>query len=120
MVRMPASDLVCGCTISPSPGTRTTVPSIAITPAASSTRGQFSASSPPIRQPSPDSTSTRSRRSCRPAAAEVAMAGKPRPSSESSEVLWVERQRLDTLNVHPSIRLRIQHDYNDRTEPYYT
>ena len=30
IVRIPASDLVYGCTTSPSPGTRTTVPSIAI------------------------------------------------------------------------------------------
>jgi ADP-ribose pyrophosphatase YjhB (NUDIX family) len=48
------------------------------------------------------------------------VAGEPRPSSESSEVLWVERQQLDSLDIHPSIRLRIQHGYSDRTEPYYT
>ncbi len=48
------------------------------------------------------------------------VAGRPRPGSESSEVLWVERQQLATLDVHPSIRLRIQHGYSNRTEPYYT
>ena len=63
IVLMPASDLVCGWTMRPCPGTRTTVPSIAIVPAISSTRVQSSASNSPMRHPSPDKTSTRSRRS---------------------------------------------------------
>jgi ADP-ribose pyrophosphatase YjhB (NUDIX family) len=45
--------------------------------------------------------------------------GKPRTSSESKEVLWVEPARLADLNVHPSIRLRIQHGFEHRTEPFY-
>jgi ADP-ribose pyrophosphatase YjhB (NUDIX family) len=40
-------------------------------------------------------------------------------SDESKEVLWVEPSELDQLNIHPSIRLRIEHGAADRTEPYY-
>jgi ADP-ribose pyrophosphatase YjhB (NUDIX family) len=46
--------------------------------------------------------------------------GSPRTSHESSEVRWVERDQLDELNIHPSIRLRIDHGFADRAEPYYT
>ncbi len=46
--------------------------------------------------------------------------GSPRTSDESSEVRWVERDQLDELNIHPSIRLRIDHGFADRAEPYYT
>lgn len=46
--------------------------------------------------------------------------GHPRTSNESSEVRWVERDQLDALNIHPSIRLRIEHGFADRFEPYYT
>lgn len=46
--------------------------------------------------------------------------GAPRTSDESSEVRWVERDQLGDLDVHPSIRLRIEHGFADRTEPYYT
>lgn len=46
--------------------------------------------------------------------------GEPRTSSESKEVLWVEPAGLADLNVHPSIRLRIQHGFENRTEPFYT
>ncbi len=49
-----------------------------------------------------------------------AVAGEPRPSDESSEAVWVERDRIASLDVHPSIRLRIEHGYSDRSEPYYT
>lgn len=45
--------------------------------------------------------------------------GEPRTSSESKEVLWVEPAGLADLNVHPSIRLRIQHGFENRTEPFY-
>jgi ADP-ribose pyrophosphatase YjhB (NUDIX family) len=48
------------------------------------------------------------------------VAGEPRPSDESSEAVWVERDRIASLDVHPSIRLRIEHGYSDRSEPYYT
>jgi len=46
--------------------------------------------------------------------------GAPRTSSESSEVRWVERGDLDSLNIHPSIRLRIDHGFAEHAEPYYT
>lgn len=46
--------------------------------------------------------------------------GSPRTSDESSEVRWVERSQLDELNVHPSIRRRIDHGFTDRAKPYYT
>ncbi|MGH3868434.1 MAG: NUDIX hydrolase [Pseudonocardiaceae bacterium] len=45
--------------------------------------------------------------------------GEPRTSSESKEVLWVEPAKLDNLNIHPSIRLRIQHGFEQRTTPFY-
>jgi ADP-ribose pyrophosphatase YjhB (NUDIX family) len=46
--------------------------------------------------------------------------GQPRTSSESSEVEWVTRERLDELNIHPSIRLRIGHGFDGRQAPYFT
>jgi ADP-ribose pyrophosphatase YjhB (NUDIX family) len=45
--------------------------------------------------------------------------GEPRTSSESKEVLWVEPARLDDLNTHPSIRLRIQHGFEHNVTPFY-
>lgn len=44
----------------------------------------------------------------------------PRTSSESTEVHWVHPAKLDELTIHPSIRLRIQHGYEHRPQPYYT
>ncbi|MCP2164424.1 NUDIX hydrolase [Goodfellowiella coeruleoviolacea] len=46
--------------------------------------------------------------------------GQVRTSDESSEVDWVEPDQLAELDIHPSIRLRIQHGLEDRTQPYYT
>lgn len=46
--------------------------------------------------------------------------GSPRTSDESSEVRWVERDQLVDLNIHPSIKLRIDHGFSGQTEPYYT
>lgn len=48
------------------------------------------------------------------------VAGEPRDSDESSEVRWVVPGEVDALDIHPSIRLRIEHGFSDRTEPYYT
>jgi 8-oxo-dGTP pyrophosphatase MutT (NUDIX family) len=45
--------------------------------------------------------------------------GELRTSSESKEVLWVDPAQLDALNIHPSVRLRIQHGLDDRDPPYY-
>lgn len=39
-------------------------------------------------------------------------------SSESTHVRWVSRDELDELDIHPSMRLRIQHGYANRPEPY--
>ncbi|WP_181763697.1 NUDIX hydrolase [Streptomyces albidus (ex Kaewkla and Franco 2022)] len=48
----------------------------------------------------------------------VPMGGELRTSSESKEVRWVSPSDLDDLNVHPSMRLRIQHGLAGRAEPY--
>nr|WP_042195454.1 NUDIX domain-containing protein [Kibdelosporangium sp. MJ126-NF4]CEL22020.1 NUDIX hydrolase [Kibdelosporangium sp. MJ126-NF4]CTQ92800.1 NUDIX hydrolase [Kibdelosporangium sp. MJ126-NF4] len=45
--------------------------------------------------------------------------GSLRTSNESKEVSWVEQSLLPELVIHPSIRLRIQHGFDNRTEPYY-
>jgi ADP-ribose pyrophosphatase YjhB (NUDIX family) len=46
--------------------------------------------------------------------------GELRTSNESSEVLWISRDDLPGLNIHPSIRLRIEHGYAARDQPYYS
>ncbi|MGH3623090.1 MAG: NUDIX hydrolase [Sciscionella sp.] len=46
--------------------------------------------------------------------------GQLRTSSESKEVLWVDPTELDTLNIHPTLRLRITHGLEQRTEPYFS
>jgi len=46
--------------------------------------------------------------------------GVPRTSEESSEVLWVEPERLGGLDIHPAVRLRIEHALRDRPEAYFT
>ncbi|ROP37951.1 NUDIX hydrolase [Saccharothrix texasensis] len=46
--------------------------------------------------------------------------GELRTSSESKEVHWVEPHRLPDLDIHPSIRLRIDHGLSNRPEPYFT
>ncbi|MFI1713070.1 NUDIX hydrolase [Streptomyces litmocidini] len=45
--------------------------------------------------------------------------GSLRTSSESKEVRWVNPADLDDLDIHPSMRLRIQHGLDEsRREPY--
>jgi 8-oxo-dGTP pyrophosphatase MutT (NUDIX family) len=44
-------------------------------------------------------------------------AGRPTPSDESTAVRWVRRDELDELDIHPSVRLRVEHGY-DRHDPY--
>ncbi|MEV8207800.1 NUDIX hydrolase [Streptomyces sp. NPDC079189] len=44
--------------------------------------------------------------------------GELRTSSESKEVAFVAPDRLDGLNVHPSMRMRIEHGLARRSEPY--
>ena len=45
--------------------------------------------------------------------------GTPRSSDESTDVNWVPKDQMAGLNIHPSIRLRIEHGYTGG-EPYYT
>ncbi|MFD4643134.1 NUDIX hydrolase [Lentzea sp. NPDC058436] len=45
--------------------------------------------------------------------------GDLRTSTESSEVHWVGRRDLGALNIHPSIRLRIEHGFEERSAPYF-
>ncbi|GLY68045.1 NUDIX hydrolase [Amycolatopsis taiwanensis] len=47
------------------------------------------------------------------------LAGEPRTSSESKEVLWVDPAQLGALNIHPSVRIRIDHGLEDRPKPFY-
>ncbi|MEW2441356.1 NUDIX hydrolase [Micromonospora marina] len=44
--------------------------------------------------------------------------GLPRTSDESSAVCWVQQAGLSNLSIHPSMRLRIEHGFERRTEPY--
>jgi ADP-ribose pyrophosphatase YjhB (NUDIX family) len=44
--------------------------------------------------------------------------GTPTPSSESSEVLWVSPAGIAALQMHPSMRQRIDHYLQHRSEPY--
>ncbi|MEK2475531.1 NUDIX domain-containing protein [Streptomyces noursei] len=45
--------------------------------------------------------------------------GTLRTSSESKEVRWISPTDLDKLDIHPSMRLRIDHGLDDsRTAPY--
>lgn len=46
------------------------------------------------------------------------VAGEPTPSDESTEVRWIPRGQLDVLQIHSSMRLRIDHGYQHRPEPY--
>ncbi|MGH3796706.1 MAG: NUDIX hydrolase [Pseudonocardiaceae bacterium] len=46
------------------------------------------------------------------------LGGAIRTSSESSEVRFVPPEAIQQLRIHPSIRLRIQHYLEPRTEPY--
>lgn len=48
-----------------------------------------------------------------------AIEGTPRSSDESTDVDWLPKQQIAELDIHPSIRLRIEHGYA-AAEPYYT
>ena len=41
-----------------------------------------------------------------------------RTSSESKEVAFVPPDRLDELNIHPSMRMRIDRGLSGEVEPY--
>jgi 8-oxo-dGTP pyrophosphatase MutT (NUDIX family) len=44
--------------------------------------------------------------------------GSPRTSSESSEVVWSDPAAVAGMRMHPSMRQRIEHYLEGRTEPY--
>ncbi len=44
--------------------------------------------------------------------------GTIRTSSESRTVHWVSPEKLDSLNIHPSMLLRIEHALSGRSVPY--
>jgi ADP-ribose pyrophosphatase YjhB (NUDIX family) len=46
------------------------------------------------------------------------LGGSARTSRESSEVSWVRRDQLDGLEMHPSMRTRIQHYLEHRASPF--
>jgi hypothetical protein len=41
-----------------------------------------------------------------------------RGSNESIDVRWVARDALDTLHIHDTTRLRLQHFLERRAKPY--
>ncbi|QYN22219.1 NUDIX hydrolase [Amycolatopsis sp. DSM 110486] len=49
-----------------------------------------------------------------------AIGGTLRTSDESKEVTWVTPDDLSGLNIHRSIRLRMDHALSNRSEPYFT
>ncbi|MDG4778999.1 NUDIX domain-containing protein [Micromonospora sp. WMMD961] len=46
------------------------------------------------------------------------VSGELRTSEESAEVRWVSQDELDSLPIHQSMRLRIDHGYERRAKPY--
>lgn len=46
--------------------------------------------------------------------------GRLQTSSESKEVLWVEKSDLSKLKIHPSIKLRIDHALQEPHVPYFS
>ncbi|MFJ2087611.1 NUDIX hydrolase [Micromonospora vinacea] len=46
------------------------------------------------------------------------VSGEPTTSDESSDVQWVAQDDLALLSIHPSMRLRIDHGFQPRNEPY--
>jgi hypothetical protein len=46
------------------------------------------------------------------------LGGRLATSNETSEVEFVAPVRLDGLNIHPSMRLRIDHYLERRSSPY--
>jgi ADP-ribose pyrophosphatase YjhB (NUDIX family) len=44
--------------------------------------------------------------------------GERRTSAESSEVEWLTHEQIEQLNLHPSMRLRLEHALNDAGRPH--
>lgn len=47
-----------------------------------------------------------------------AISGKPTPSNESVEVLWVDRARIEELRMDSSMRMRLGHFLKRQSNPY--
>jgi 8-oxo-dGTP pyrophosphatase MutT (NUDIX family) len=45
--------------------------------------------------------------------------GTPATSTESKRVEWIEPERLSQLDIHPSVRLRIEHGLAGADQPYF-
>ncbi|WP_410585342.1 NUDIX hydrolase [Amycolatopsis sp. lyj-108] len=50
----------------------------------------------------------------------VSIGGEARVSNESREVLWVETGRIADLNIHDSIRLRVEHSLQGSEKVFYS
>ena len=46
------------------------------------------------------------------------LGGKAQTSSESREVVWLAPDEIDKLDMHPSMRMRLQHALERRSTPY--
>jgi ADP-ribose pyrophosphatase YjhB (NUDIX family) len=46
------------------------------------------------------------------------LGGELATSDESAEVRWIPKDELDRLQMHPSMRLRVDHGYEYRPKPY--
>ncbi len=46
------------------------------------------------------------------------LGGTATTSDESSHVVWADPETLDTLDMHPSMRMRLQHYLDQRPTPY--
>jgi 8-oxo-dGTP pyrophosphatase MutT (NUDIX family) len=46
------------------------------------------------------------------------LGGNLQHDSESHELRWVAQDELDGLNIHPAMRMRIDHYFEHRPEPY--
>lgn len=46
------------------------------------------------------------------------LGGEARTSSESREVVWLTPEETDQLDMHPSMRMRLQHALERRASPY--
>ncbi|WP_409497151.1 NUDIX hydrolase [Amycolatopsis sp. cmx-11-12] len=49
-----------------------------------------------------------------------AIGGSLRVSNESKEVIWVAKEVMSELNVHASIRLRLQHALSRSVKPFFS
>src|SRR4051794_39674047 len=58
------------------------------------------------------------RQECSLVFAARAVSGEPTPSSESSEVRWVEPQELAEYTMHPSMAQRVQHFLEGSDRPF--